>query len=216
MNKKKLIIFVVLFIIISLIVTIFSYSFFKDPSVLLNDNSSDNVHIILYACLSFIQILFPIIPGEPLELAAGYLFGKINGTLICFVCEAIGSIILILIIKKLKNRFTSINYEEKHFKKLDKLKQTKYFPLFSLIYIMPGTPKDLLCYFAGLSNYELVPTLLVVSIGRIPSIITSTISAGFLKEKKIFISIIIYAVTVLICLIDLLIYKKIISNKEKN
>lgn len=216
MNKRKTIIFIVAFIIISIVLSILTYSFIKDPSILINENSSKLTHIITYSILSILQVLFPIVPGEPIELIAGYLFGKINGTIICFVCESIGSIVVIFLVHKLKKKILSLYYNENILDKLSKLKQKKYFYLFSLIYILPGTPKDLLCYFAGTAGYDLIPTLLVVTIGRIPAIITSTIAAGFLKEKKIIISIIIYAITVLICLIDLLIYKKIIERKEKN
>lgn len=215
MKKRKIYIFIIAFIILSIIITIFINSILKDPSILTNGDSN-LAHILSYACLSFIQILFPIVPGEPIELLAGYLFGKIDGTLICFICEALGSIIVILLVKRFKKKITSVYYEDNIFNKLNKFKQKKYFPIFALIFIMPGTPKDLLCYFAGIADYDLFSALLIVTVGRIPSIITSTLAAGFLKEKRVLISIIIYAITVLICTIDLLIYKKITQNKEKN
>lgn len=217
MKKRKLIILITLITIFSLIITVLIMNILKDPQAFISkDHNSNIVNVLSYIGLSIIQILLPLIPGEPVQLLSGYLFGKVNGTIICLICESIGSIIVILLTRKLKDKFTSLYYDENKFKKIDKFKSKKYFTLFSLIFIMPGTPKDLLCYFSGITEYDIVPLLIITTIGRIPSIASSTIVAGLLKERKFLISIIIYLITVIICFIDLLIYKQIIKNKENN
>ena len=49
---------------------------------------------IVYAAMVCFQVIVAIIPGEPLELAAGYAFGAFEGTLICLAGIFIGSMIV--------------------------------------------------------------------------------------------------------------------------
>ena len=44
-----------------------------------------------------------------------------------------------------------------------------------LLFFIPGTPKDLLTYFAGLTRIKLHEFLIISMIARIPSLVSSTI-----------------------------------------
>lgn len=214
-KKKKLILYIVAITLLSIFISIIIMKLVKDPDIYINTISKNHLSIIIsYILLSCLQTIIPIIPGEPIELLAGYLFGKINGTIICFICEAIASIIVVFISRKYGTRLVKYLFEDKKIKTIQKLKSKKAFNLFTLLFIMPGTPKDLLCYFAGLSDYDIVPLLIVVTVGRIPAIITSTISAGYLQDDRYIVSIIVYLTTLVICGIDILIYRKITKNKN--
>ena len=72
---------------------------------------------IVYIFLSFIQIVIPIIPGEPFELLAGYVFGFYKGTLLCLFAESISSILIILLVRKYGERITGIIKDTKVSKK---------------------------------------------------------------------------------------------------
>ena len=47
------------------------------------------------------QVFVAIIPGEPLEIGAGYAFGPVEGTLLCMGGVAIASAIIFLLVKRL-------------------------------------------------------------------------------------------------------------------
>lgn len=49
--------------------------------------------------------------------------------------------------------------------------------------MVPGTPKDLLCYFAGLTDLSWGKWLLLCTVGRLPSVLTSTIGGDALGVK---------------------------------
>ena len=87
--------------------------------------------------------------------------------------------------------------------------------ILSIVYIVPGTPKDFLNYCAGLTTIKLPTWLFVCSIGRIPSIITSTISGDAFVQKRYFFGILIYVVTFLVGLIGVLVYNKVTKASEK-
>ena len=82
-----------------------------------------------------------------------------------------------------------------------------------VIFILPGTPKDLLCYFAGITDIKLWKLILICSLGRIPAIVTSTLGGDALGTKSYILAIIVFASTVAVSLGGALIYK-IISKKH--
>lgn len=64
-----------------------------------------------------------------------------------------------------------------------------------LIFLIPGSPKDLMTYVVSLSNIALWKWLLLTTVGRIPSIITSTFMSGSIKEGNYLMAIVILIVT---------------------
>lgn len=170
---------------------------------------------IMFILLTIIQVLIPFIPGEPFELLAGYLFGSIKGALICLISSSIASIVIILLVRKYGTRLVHVFFKEKEHKKLDFLKTKKAFFIYSLLFILPGTPKDLLCYVGGLAKFDLIPLIIVTTLGRIPGIITSTIPADVLGDKNYLSATMIYGATIVISLISLYVYKKIVDKNSK-
>mgnify|MGYP006908979164 CR=1 FL=1 len=79
------------------------------------------------------------------------------------------------------------------------------------IFLIPGTPKDVISYAAGITSIKLIPFLLISTVARIPSIVSSTIGGSYLGTKNYKMAIIILVVTLIISLILFLIYK----NHEK-
>lgn len=220
MKLKKSKVFIVIGIIIIIgIVALFSIpfiKFIKDPDKLRAFIDSFGIFSQLaYFILVTIQILIPFIPGEPFEMFAGYAFGGLEGFIICLLAESLGSIIVIFLTRKYGQKFVETFFSKDKIKKLSFLKNKKVFILFAIIFILPGTPKDLLCYFAGLSKFDLIPLFIVVSLGRIPSIITSTMSAGALASGNYKATIIITVFTLIISFIGLKIYQYIHNKKNK-
>ena len=76
------------------------------------------------------------------------------------------------------------------------------------IFLIPGTPKDVLSYAAGLTSIKLLPFLLVSGVGRIPSVVSSTIGGSYLGTKNYTMAIIIFAITIVVSGILYFIYKR--------
>lgn len=172
---------------------------------------------IAYILIVIIQTIFCFIPGEPFEFIAGYAFGITKGFLLCLLAESIGGFIILFVTKKYGMKIVSLFFNDEKIKSLRILKTSKNrFLIYSLLYILPGTPKDLLCYYGGLTDYQIIPLMIVTSIGRIPSIITSVLGADAFGDKKYEMMIIIVGITIVISIIGLLIYRSIINKKETN
>lgn len=221
MNKRKIRLYVLIGIAIVVVLTIaFSIPFIKhiNDAQKLRDliNSFGVLAPLAFILLSMIQILIPFIPGEPFELLAGYIFGTLKGSILCLISGCLASVLIIVLVKKYEERILHFFFRKTEVNKVKFLKSKKSFILYSIIFIMPGTPKDLLCYIGGLSKFDLIPLLIVVTIGRIPSIITSTIPADALGDKKYTFAIVSYCIAAATCLAGYVLYNKILTRRKNN
>ena len=81
--------------------------------------------------------------------------------------------------------------------------------LYLLIFMIPGTPKDLLCYFAGLTDVRFPVWLIICSLGRIPAIVTSTIGGSALSAQNYWFALAVFAGTFALSGCGLLVYNAI-------
>ena len=106
-----------------------------------------------YAGMVFLQVLVAIIPGEPLEIAGGYAFGAVWGTVLCLLGSVLGSVAVFAVVRKWGVPLVEVFFSREKLEKLSFLRTSpKRTALLWLVFTVPGTPKDLLCYFAGLTD----------------------------------------------------------------
>ena len=163
-----------------------------------------------YVGMVFLQVLVAIIPGEPLELCGGYAFGSFWGTVLCLLGAVLGSVAVFAFVRKFGQPLVEVFFSKEKLESLRFLRSSpKRDALMWLIFTVPGTPKDLLCYFAGLTDLTWGKWLLMATVGRIPSILTSTIGGDAIGVQNYQFAIITFAVTLVISGIGLLIYRTI-------
>lgn len=162
-----------------------------------------------------LQIVFAFIPGEPLELAAGYLFGSWQGTIICLIGSLIGTLVVYCLVKVLKRHIIDIMFKNDKVEEVIQLFSTQksMFWIF-ILFLIPGTPKDVMTYVASLGNIDLKRWLILTTVGRIPSIVTSTFLTGSLRNGEIVTVVIIFSITVVSVIAGILIYKKMIKSNQ--
>lgn len=169
---------------------------------------------LLYLLIQMFQVIFALIPGEPFEILAGYSFGSIWGTFLCILGSTIGSSIVFFLARKFGVKFVEIFFPRE---KIDSIKflhdKTKMYFLTFLLFFIPGTPKDLISYVAGLTPIKFLPYILISTIAKIPSIITSTVGGDAIGEQKYTFAIIAFLITGIISFIGILIYNKITNKK---
>lgn len=171
---------------------------------------------ILYVFCVILQVVIAIIPGEPLELVGGYAFGTWLGTGLCLIGIFLGSVLVFGLVRRYGIRLVEIFFSEEKLKELKFLKQSpKRTLLFTIIYVIPGTPKDLLCYFAGLTDMKWKTFMLISLLGRLPSLITSTIGGDALGTESYIFAIVILSAAVLLGAVGLLAYRYICNKQNK-
>lgn len=169
---------------------------------------------IIFILMIVLQTIIAIIPGEPFEIAAGYAFGYIRGTIDCLIGFAIGGTVVFILVKKYGARILEIFFPVEKIKSLKFLQNTKRLnTLTFIVFLIPGTPKDLITYFIGLTDMKLSIWIFITTVARIPSLISSVLGGSALGNKRYEIAVLVLVVTLIISGIGILIYKKI---KERN
>lgn len=153
------------------------------------------------------QIILAFLPGEPLEIMAGVLYGPWLGLLLCMVGALIGSIIVYGLVKKLGMPLVSKFFKEKDINQFKFLHNEKrLFSVLFIIFLIPGVPKDILTYLMPLTTLNLSQFLIITTIARIPSIITSTIGGGYVASHDYHLAVITFIITAIITFIGLKYY----------
>lgn len=166
--------------------------------------------------LQCVQILVAFIPGEVLELSAGYAYGVIEGTLICYLGIAISSTLIFLLVRKIGTPMVECFFPRSKIEQLRFLNtEKKRYSLLFILFFLPGTPKDILTYFSGLLDISLPRFLLLTLFARFPSVVSSTLCGHFLGEENYLTALIVYAITAVCSIAGYFIYVKIIKNRRK-
>ena len=162
--------------------------------------------------MQILQVIICIIPGQPIQLAASYLFGVLKGYLISIVGAVIGAFAAFYIAKELgKDALETIFGEEKVNDYHRKLNSGKGLTAVLLIYLIPGIPKDLVAYVAGISDMRLRPFLIVSTIGRSPGMLGSLLTGYFISRRNYAAIGILAAVTAVILIICFIRRKQLVA-----
>ena len=162
----------------------------------------------IFVALTFIQVVIAIIPGEPFEIAAGYAFGVWEGTFLCIVASYLASVLIFFLVRRFGRPILELFFEPEQIDDIRIFNNAKSASfLMVIIFLIPGTPKDIMTYFAGLTSMSL-STWLLVLLARIPSIVSSTAGGGLLGSERYMPALIVLAATSLLAVIGIYVYKK--------
>jgi len=165
--------------------------------------------------IQVLQVFIALIPGEVVELAAGYAYGGWEGTLLCMAGIAIASAAIFLLVKKVGAPLVETLISREKIQELrfinneNKLKRVIF-----LLFLIPGTPKDILTYFVGLTQIRLSAFLAISLIARIPSLVSSTFCGQMLADKDYWAAGIVYAVTGGMSILGYWLYNRIVKRRQ--
>ena len=167
--------------------------------------------------LQFAQIFLIILPGEPIEILAGMCYGGIGGLIFITVSVFIITTIVFLAVRKFGRKFV---YSFCSKERIDKIENSKLFKnpkkiewIMLILFLIPGTPKDLLVYIAGLLPLKPLRFILISTFARLPSVISSTFAGSNLVAGNWKFSLIIYGATFIIVGLAIFIINKFDKDK---
>lgn len=167
--------------------------------------------------LQFAQIFLIILPGEPIEILAGMCYGGLGGLIFVIASAFIISSVIFFMVRKLGKKFVYDFCDEEKVKKIENSKifknPKKIEWIMIILFLIPGTPKDLLVYIAALLPIKPLRFILISTFARFPSVVSSTFAGDNLLEGNWQNSIIIYAVTFLLVGISIFIVNKLDKSK---
>lgn len=162
------------------------------------------------------QVVVAFIPGEPLEIGAGYAFGAVEGTGLCLLGALLGSVVVFLFVKRFGMRFVTLFVPEEKIRSLKFLQNEKRLNLIAyILFLIPGTPKDVMTYIVGLTPMKLSFWIFITLTARIPSVVTSTIGGDALGTQNYMFAVIVFAATAVLSGLGILGYRLITRNREE-
>ena len=166
---------------------------------------NSRIAFLLIIGLQVIQVVVCILPGQPIQFAASYMFGVGVGFLLSVIGAVIGTTISFCLAKVLGSEAMHLFFGEEKVKEYQRrLNSGKGLLIAFLIYLIPGVPKDLVSYAAGISEMRFRPFLLAATIGRSPAMLGSLLVGHFYGKQNytaIIILTVIIALLLLVCFI---------------
>ncbi len=166
--------------------------------------------------IQMLQIVVAIIPGEPVELAAGTMYGAWGGLLLCLAGILLGSAGIFWTVRR-KGRAAFV--QTPLWQKLQRYSflqnESRLEAMVFLLYLIPGTPKDILVYVCALSDISMSRFLLLSTVARIPSIITSTWAGSSFAGGDLKLTLGIFLGTALLGLGGIFFHNRLLERKNK-
>lgn len=180
-------------------------------------DSSGFVSRVVFVGMVVFQLIIALIPGEPLEMGAGYAFGAWEGTILCIIGCVIGSALVFLFVRRFGVKLVEVFFPREKIRSLRFLQDSRRLNLLTfIVFFIPGTPKDLLSYFIGLTDMKLGTWLFITAVARIPSIVTSTVTGDALGLKDYQFALIAFGVTLALSLVGILVYRRLSARRHPN
>lgn len=166
--------------------------------------------------IQVLQVILAVLPGEPIEVLAGAMYGTWGGLAICLIGLFIGTFAIYFLVKLLGKRFVNMLFSEKNVKRFSFLSDNKKLEIIMFIlFFIPGTPKDLLTYIAPLTPIKPLHYFCIAIFARIPSVISSTYAGATITDGDYIKTIIVFAITGILGLIGIIFNNKIIELLRK-
>lgn len=220
--KKKIMLILILIMVI--IITIIGFTKLLPFLTSLNDTTNrenfknyiDNLGflgILLVILIQTLQVFIAFIPGEIVELLAGLLYGTWIGLLICLIGNAIGSFLIYIFVKTFAKKYTlKTNQKLQSYSFLNNKKKIAIY-LF-LLYLIPGIPKDIVTYIVPFLPINFISFIIVTSIARIPSIISSTYSSNSFLNNNYTMAIIMIVIFTILAILGFIFKDKILKKMK--
>ena len=166
--------------------------------------------------ISAAQVVVALVPGEVVEIAAGYVFGSWIGSFLCLVGIVLGSSTTILLVRRFGARFVYAFYPKEKIDALPIINDpAKRNLLTFILFVIPGTPKDLFTYAIGLTDMSIPLYIALTTVARFPSVILSTVSGNAVGDENYTKAILFAVITTAVSGIGLLIYNMLSKRHNK-
>lgn len=163
------------------------------------------------------QIVIALIPGEPVELLAGVIYGAWGGLFTCLLGIVLASAAVFFTVRRFGYPLIERTFGKAKLEQFSFLNNTKKIETLTFIlFLIPGTPKDMLTYFAGVSPIKASHFLFLSTFARIPSIITSTLMGATMSQGNWTMTLLIFLLTAIIGLVGILYKNKLMDRLHKH
>jgi uncharacterized membrane protein YdjX (TVP38/TMEM64 family) len=214
-SKRKFIAILKLLLLVMIIAGIPAFLYLKYGSGIFSKDTAAQViaylrqnrriAFLLIIGLQIIQVVLCVLPGQPIQFAASYMFGVGRGYLLSVIGAIIGTTISFFLAKALGSEAMHLFFGEEKIREYQRrLNSGRGLLIAFLIYLIPGVPKDLVSYVAGISEMRFRPFVVAATIGRSPAMLGSLLVGHFFGKQNytaIAVLSVIIAVLLIVCFV---------------
>jgi len=139
---------------------------------------------LAYILLQIIQVVVAPIPGGAIEFLGGYLFGVEAGFFYSMIGLVLGSWMAFSLARIFEKLAVEKFVSPQTTKKFDYLIGHEGLILSFLLFLIPGFPKDALCYVLGLTPMHTGIFLIISTVGRVPGTLMACLQGGKAFEHQ--------------------------------
>ncbi len=186
------------------------YNFLHDPHQLkVFLHSFGSYAPLIYILLQILQVIVAPIPGGAIEFLGGYLFGTKAGFFYSMVGSMLGAWLAFSLAKILEKIVVEKFVSPETMRKFDYLIGHEGVILSFLLFLIPGFPKDALCYILGLTPMRLSIFLIISTVGRVPGTLMAILQGAKASDGNFKILFILLGISALVILISWIYHEKI-------
>ncbi|MGE5310534.1 MAG: TVP38/TMEM64 family protein [Nitrospirota bacterium] len=137
----------------------------------------------VFILFQILQVVFAPIPGEVTGLIGGYLYGPVLGTIYSTVGLTVGSWLAFMLARFLGLPFVEKAVNPEILKKYDYVMEHQGAIVSFILFLIPGFPKDYLCYIMGLSHMKLWTFLIISTVGRLFGTMLLSMSGSYVRSN---------------------------------
>ena len=215
MNKKLVLRILILFFLIALAVYGFIhydlYQYFKDKGKLADFIKTQPYDELVFILIQIVQVVAAPIPGEVTGFIGGYLYGPFWGTIYSTIGLTIGSWLAFVLARFFGEPLLEKVVKREVFEKFDHFMEHRGLLVSFLLFLIPGFPKDYLCYIMGVSRIPILTFIIISTIGRFFGTMMLSISGNVAHNEQYALLGVIAVVAVIVSLLAWRYHDKILS-----
>lgn len=177
-----------LMLLIGLTVLLYQSNFFKfffcKSAILAFLDSLGPLAFIGFILLQAAQVVLAPIPGEVTGLIGGFLYGPVLGVALSTLGLVIGSILAFFLARIFGRPFIERFIDRSVLERFDYLLHHNGLFLVFVLFLIPGFPKDYLCFILGLGRLTLIEFIMVSSVGRFFGTVLLALSGGYIRYQQ--------------------------------
>jgi uncharacterized membrane protein YdjX (TVP38/TMEM64 family) len=171
--------------------------------------------VVIFISLQILQVMIAPLPGEVTGIIGGFLYGPVMGTLYSTIGLTIGSWLAFILARLLGLPFVEKVVTPKILEKYDYFMEHQGPLLTFVMFLIPGFPKDALCYIMGLSHMRMRIFLAVSTVGRLFGTIMLSVGGSCVRNDQMTTLYVIVALTVLILILTYIFREKLLAALRK-
>jgi uncharacterized membrane protein YdjX (TVP38/TMEM64 family) len=148
--------------------------------------------------LSMLQVMFPFLPAEPVQVISGLSFGFPIGLLCCTVGVIFGNLFIYFIYKIYGDRVEAFFVKNIHLDFDKTASSRKLVIIIFVLYFLPAIPYGMICFIAASLKMKLPRYMTVTVLGSIPSICIGVALGHIAISVSWIVSIIVCALLVVL------------------